>query len=179
MYDQDKDTYSNQLMEKIEAHDSLSEQLRSLQREFNEINHKYNDLVSNSHGVEKQLIGREDQLNRVYSDNQQLKDECSRLKSDLDFKHKEAAELNQDIKVLINENQKLNEIHSDLLNKLAASNDDLQRLKDEGRSTDNVLRTRESQVDDVMTMYKRVCDENEKLNSMSENAIDEKHQLEG
>lgn len=135
--------------------------------------------MSNTHGVEKQLIGREDQLNRVYSDNQQLKDECSRLKSDLDFKHKEAAELNQDIKVLINENQKLNDIHSDLLNKLAASTDDLQRLKDEGRSIDNILRTRESQVDDVMTMYKRVCDENEKLNSMSEHAIDEKHQLEG
>lgn len=102
--------------------------------------------------MEKQLIGREDQLNRVYSDNTQLKDECSRLKSDLDFKHKEAVELNQDIKVLINENQKLNEIHSDLLNQLAASNDELQRMKDEGRSTDNILRTREAQVDDVMTM---------------------------
>lgn len=40
MYDQDKDTYSNQLMEKIEANDSLSDQLRSLQREFSELNHK-------------------------------------------------------------------------------------------------------------------------------------------
>jgi len=40
MYDQDKDTYSNQLMEKIEANDALSDQLRALQREFSELNHK-------------------------------------------------------------------------------------------------------------------------------------------
>lgn len=152
MYDQDKDTYSNQLMDKIEANDILGDQLRAVQREFAELSNKYNDLVNNTHGVEKQLIGTGDQLNRLYTDNTQLKEECSRLKSDLDFKHKEGAELNQDIKVLINENQKLNEIHSDLLNQLAASNDEVQRMKDEGRSTDNILRTRESQVDDVMTM---------------------------
>lgn len=40
MYDQDKDTYSNQLMEKIEANDALNDQLRALQREFSELNHK-------------------------------------------------------------------------------------------------------------------------------------------
>jgi predicted nucleic acid-binding Zn-ribbon protein len=70
----------------------------------------------------------------------------------LDFKHKETAELNKDIKVLINENQKLNEIHNDLLNQVSVLTDELQRVKDEGRNQDNTLRTRESQVDDVMTM---------------------------
>jgi len=76
----------------------------------------------------------------------------TRIKSDLDFKHKETAELNKDIKVLINENQKLNEIHNDLLNQVSVLTDELQRVKDEGRNQDNTLRTRESQVDDVMTM---------------------------
>lgn len=70
----------------------------------------------------------------------------------MDFKHKETAELNKDIKVLINENQKLNEIHNDLLNQVSVLTDELQRVKDEGRNQDNTLRTRESQVDDVMTM---------------------------
>jgi len=108
-----------------------------------------------------------------------LKEECLRLKDDLDFKHKETSELNKDIKVLISENQKLNEIHEELLNQLAVLNDELQRIKDEGRVRDNALRTRESQVDDVMTMYRRVCDENEKIKSISDNAIEDKHQLEG
>jgi len=54
--------------------------------------------------------------------------------------------------VLINENQKLNEIHNDLLNQVSVLTDELQRVKDEGRNQDNTLRTRESQVDDVMTM---------------------------
>lgn len=40
MYDQDKDTYSNQLMEKIEANDALSDQLSAVKREFSELNHK-------------------------------------------------------------------------------------------------------------------------------------------
>lgn len=81
--------------------------------------------------------------------------------------------------MLVNENQKLNEIHNDLLMQVNTMNDEIQSLKDDLRLAEDSNRKQEAQVEDVMVMQKRVCEENEKLEKMFEDTASDKMKLEG
>lgn len=118
-------------------------------------------------------------FNFIENENKQLKVENSRLRTDIELKNKENAEITKDINEIVNENQKMNEIHNDLLLQINQLNDELYRIRDDKRVNEDQLRTRESQVDDVMIMYKRVCEENEKLKSINDNICNDKLRVEG
>lgn len=54
--------------------------------------------------------------------------------------------------MLVGENQKLNELHEELIVQNNHLNDELFKLQEDRRLTDDNLRQREDQVDDVMNM---------------------------
>jgi len=58
-------------------------------------------------------------------------------------------------------------------------NDDIYRLNDDRTFNDNDKRNRESQLEDVMNMYRKVCEENDVYKQNLENISKEVIRIEG
>jgi len=81
--------------------------------------------------------------------------------------------------MLVGENQKLNETNNLLLTQINSLQDEIYKQKDNTRVSSDFLRQHKTQLDDVMTMYRRVNEEKEKLAHMLESTSSEKLKLEG
>jgi len=140
----------------------MSSDYNSLQLKYKELVHKYKSLeeLYDSNQVEQLKV-----VNEYKKVSQQFK--LTHTQSD--YNADQVTKLTNDLKMIIEENQKQLTLQKEHCNLIEILTTQINECKLSLVNSENINSQQESHLGDVMLMYKRLVEENEKLKSMHQN----------
>jgi len=140
----------------------MSSDYNSLQLKYKELVHKYKSLE------ELYDLNQVEQL-KVVNEYKKVSQQFKLTHTQSDYNADQVTKLTNDLKMIIEENQKQLTLQKEHCNLIEILTTQINECKLSLVNSENINSQQESHLGDVMLMYKRLVEENEKLKSMHQN----------
>ena len=175
--DRERDAIQNLLDEKSESYEKLRDRIESQEEELRTMKEKSVEFMAMTDEGNYRVQEQESQLREMMKKNRTLNEEVNEYRNAIAVKDREIQSLSDDLNILTRENQNQNQRMMQVVEEKEGLKDALNNVSGQEKVSRQSLRATEMERNDILSTYKSVCMENERLKANISELSADSHSL--